>query len=285
MGECSGKCGSCCGSCGGDKKSPLLDIKHKLFVLSGKGGVGKSTVAASLAILLAKAGKKVALLDVDFHGPSQPTIFGMKDIRLNGSELGIIPAEKYGVKVVSIGLLMENEDDAVIWRGPAKIGVLKQLLEEVDWGGDLDYLVLDFPPGTGDEVLSACQTIPGDKRAVMVTTPQEVSLADCRKCVDFCRQVEVPVAGVVENMSYFVCPNCNEKHEIFLNGGGAALAAANGVKVLARLPLDPKFLASCDAGKIADGIEANPVLKSELETAAAELIRTEQENPAPCCCN
>lgn len=272
MSECSGNCSSCCGSCSDGKKSPMLDIKHKLFVLSGKGGVGKSTVAGSLAVLLAKAGKKVALLDVDFHGPSQPTLFGMKETRLGGNDKGIVPAEKYGVRVVSIGLLVDDSDAAVIWRGPAKIGVLKQLLEEVDWG-ELDYLVLDFPPGTGDEVLSACQMIPGEKRAVMVTTPQEVSLADCRKCIDFCRQVEVPVAGIVENMSYFVCPDCKGRHEIFRNGGGQLLADANGLPVLARLPLSPDFLTACDSGKIAEGLTG--ALEEELSAAVAQIIAGE----------
>ena len=176
MSGCTGNCESC-GHKGQEEKchvSPLVNIKHKIFVLSGKGGVGKSTVAAGLAVMLAKAGKKVALLDVDFHGPSQPTLFGLKDVRMEGSESGLFPVEKYGVRLVSIGLLMENEDSAVIWRGPAKIGVLNQLFEEVAWT-DTEYLVMDFPPGTGDEVLSACQTVPGDKMAVIVTTPQEVA--------------------------------------------------------------------------------------------------------------
>ena len=168
--------------------------------------------------------------------------------------------------------LVDDADAAVIWRGPAKIGVLKQLLEEVYWG-ELDYLVLDFPPGTGDEVLSACQMIPGEKRAVMVTTPQEVSLADCRKCIDFCRQVEVPVAGVVENMSYFVCPDCNKRHEIFRNGGGQTLADANGLPVLARMPLSPEFLTACDGGKIGDGLTG--ALLEELTAAAEKIIAGE----------
>ena len=276
MSGCTGNCESC-GQKGHEEKchvSPLVNIKHKIFVLSGKGGVGKSTVAAALAVMLAKAGKKVALLDVDFHGPSQPTLFGLKDVRMEGSESGLFPVEKDGVRVVSIGLLMENEDSAVIWRGPAKIGVLNQLFEEVAWT-DTEYLVMDFPPGTGDEVLSACQTVPGDKMAVIVTTPQEVALADCRKCVDFCRQVNVPVAGIVENMSYFVCPDCSKKHELFLSGGGAKLADAAGVDLIARLPLDPGFLKMCDEGKIAEGIEQSPVLKGELKMALVDIISKE----------
>ena len=276
MSGCTGNCESC-GHKGHEEQchvSPLAGIKHKIFVLSGKGGVGKSTVAAALSVMLAKAGKKVALLDVDFHGPSQPTLFGLKDVRMEGSDSGLFPVEKYGVRVVSIGLLMDNADSAVIWRGPAKIGVLNQLFEEVDWS-DTEYLVMDFPPGTGDEVLSACQTVPGDKMAVIVTTPQEVALADCRKCVDFCRQVNVPVAGIVENMSYFVCPDCSKKHELFLSGGGAKLAEAANVDLIARLPLDPVFLKMCDEGKIAEGIEQSPVLKGELKMALVDIVSKE----------
>ena len=276
MSGCTGNCESCSQK-GHEEKchvSPLVNIRHKIFVLSGKGGVGKSTVAAALSVMLAKAGKKVALLDVDFHGPSQPTLFGLKDARMEGGEAGLFPVEKYGVRVVSIGLLMENADSAVIWRGPAKIGVLNQLFEEVAWT-DTEYLVMDFPPGTGDEVLSACQTVPGDKMAVIVTTPQEVALADCRKCVDFCRQVGVPVTGIVENMSYFVCPDCAKKHELFLSGGGAKLAEAAGVDLIARLPLDPGFLKMCDEGKIAEGIEQSPELKGELKMALVDIVSKE----------
>ena len=276
MSGCTGNCESC-GHKGHEEQchvSPLAGIKHKIFVLSGKGGVGKSTVAAALSVMLAKAGKKVSLLDVDFHGPSQPTLFGLKDVRMEGNDSGLLPVEKYGVRVVSIGLLMDNADSAVIWRGPAKIGVLNQLFEEVDWS-DTEYLVMDFPPGTGDEVLSACQTVPGDKMAVVVTTPQEVALADCRKCVDFCRQVNVPVAGIVENMSYIVCPGCSQKHELFLSGGGAKLAEAANVDLIARLPLDPVFLKMCDEGKIAEGIEQSPVLKGELKMALVDIVSKE----------
>ena len=273
---CTGNCESC-GHKGHEEQchvSPLAGIRQKIFVLSGKGGVGKSTVAAALSVMLAKAGKKVALLDVDFHGPSQPTLFGLKDVRMEGTESGLFPVEKYGVRLVSIGLLMENEDSAVIWRGPAKIGVLNQLFEEVAWT-DTEYLVMDFPPGTGDEVLSACQTVPGDKMAVIVTTPQEVALADCRKCVDFCRQVNVPVAGIVENMSYFICPDCSKKHELFLSGGGAKLAEEANVDLIARLPLDPGFLKMCDEGRIAEGIEQSPVLKGELKMALVDIVSKE----------
>ena len=181
------------------------------------------------------------------------------------------------MKLVSLGLLVDNSNAAVIWRGPAKIGVLKQLFEEVNWGNDLDYLVLDFPPGTGDEVLSACQMIPGDKQAVMITTPQEVSLADCRKCLDFCRQVNVPVLGIVENMSGFICPNCNTKHALFSSGGGQLLADVHGIDLIAQVPMDPAFLQNCDKGKIAEGIEASPAVAAELASAVAAIKNATQK--------
>lgn len=267
MSECTHNCESCSskGSCGNEKVTEKMNrIKHKIFVLSGKGGVGKSTVASLLAVTLARDGFKVGLLDVDFHGPSLPTLFNVQNSRLGATENEELEAlEIAGVKLVSIGLLLEDPDQAVIWRGPAKIGVLKQVLEETDWG-DLDYLVCDFPPGTGDEILSGCQLIPGDKQAVIVTTPQELSLADCRKCVDFCRQAELPIAGVVENMSYFVCDGCSKKHFIFNNDGGKKLAEQYGLKLLATLPLDPAFLAKCEETNIAAALKSSDLFQSEM---------------------
>jgi len=272
---CSGNCGSCSsgGDCGHVKVAECMNrIKNKYFVLSGKGGVGKSSVAALLAVSLAGMGRRVGLLDVDFHGPSQPTLFGVADARLEpgDAENSIAPLDAGGVKLVSIGLLLEDSDQAVIWRGPAKMGVLEQLLSVVEWG-DLDDLVLDFPPGTGDEILSACQLIPGRKRAVVVTTPQEVSLADCRKCLDFCAKLELEVAGVVENMSGFVCPNCGTRHDLFASGGGEKLAAAHHVPLLAQLPLDPEFMRCCDAGSFVGELERFAVIRDAMKSVAADL--------------
>ena len=268
MSECSHNCESCKskGSCGNEKVTEKMNrIKHKIFVLSGKGGVGKSTVSSLLAVTLAKDGYRVGLLDVDFHGPSLPTLFNVQNSRLGATENEELEAlEIAGVKLVSIGLLLENPDQAVIWRGPAKIGVLKQVLEETDWG-ELDYLVCDFPPGTGDEILSGCQLIAGDKKAVIVTTPQELSLADCRKCIDFCNQAELPIAGVVENMSYFVCDECNKKHYIFNNDGGKKMAENYGLKLLATLPLDPSFLAECEKSNIAIALKNSNLFQKEME--------------------
>ena len=272
---CSGNCGSCAsgGDCAHTKVAECMNkIRNKYFVLSGKGGVGKSSVAALLAVSLAKMGRRVGLLDVDFHGPSQPTLFGVAWARLEpgDAENTIAPLDAGGVKLVSVGLLLDDSDQAVIWRGPAKMGVLEQLLSVVEWG-ELDDLVLDFPPGTGDEILSACQLIPGRKRAVVVTTPQEVSLADCRKCLDFCNKVGLEIAGVVENMSGFICPNCGTRHELFASGGGEKLAAAHHLPLLAQLPLDPGFMRRCDAGALADELDAFPVIRDAMRNVANDL--------------
>ena len=155
---------------------------------------------------------------------------------------------------MSIGLLLGDNDQAVVWRGPAKMGIVKQLLQDVDYG-KLDDLVLDFPPGTGDEILSACQLIPGEKNAIIVTTPQEVSLADCRKCLDFCGKLELKVSGIVENMSCFICPDCGKAHALFASDGGKKLADSYNLKLLAQLPLDPAFMSACDNGELPGKID------------------------------
>ena len=265
---CSGNCSSCGekGSCGNEDRKlneVLSKIGKKIMVLSGKGGVGKSSVAGSLAFLLAQAGKKVGLLDLDFHGPSQPTLFGAAHLRLSASEEGLLPLEVNGVNLVSIGLVMEDPDQAVIWRGPAKIGVLKQLIEDVVWG-NLDYLILDFPPGSGDEVLSAAQMIKGDRAAVIVTTPQEMSMADCRKCIDFCKKLEIGIAGIVENMTGFTCPDCGHTHPLFSRGGGEALARRYHAPLLAQLPIDPRFMACCDNGDLDHALRQAPEIREAL---------------------
>lgn len=271
---CSGNCSSCGekGSCENSdvKLNAVLDrIQHKIMVLSGKGGVGKSSVAASMAFLLAKAGKKVGLLDLDFHGPSQPTLFGAQHLRMEADENGLYPLDVKGIKLVSVGLVVDDNDQAVIWRGPAKIGVLRQLIEDVHWG-DLDYMILDFPPGSGDEVLSAAQMIKGNRSAVIVTTPQEMSMADCRKCIDFCQKVDLGVAGIVENMSGFTCPECGKTHPLFSTGGGAALAKKYGIPLLAQLPVNPAFMGSCDSGDLDSAMQKAPEIREAMEN----VIRT-----------
>ncbi len=230
-------------------REQMKRIRHKVMVLSGKGGVGKSTVAANIAVALALEGKAVGLLDVDFHGPSIPKLLNIESPppMTQGGKLS--PAV-YGenLKVVSLGFLLPEKDSAVIWRGPLKMGVIKQLLADVDWG-DLDYLIIDFPPGTGDEPLSVAQLIPDSSGAVIVTTPQELSLSDVRKSIDFCRKVKVPVLGVIENMSGFVCPHCKNVIDIFKKGGGETMAKAMGVPFLARIPIDPRIVEASDSGR------------------------------------
>ncbi len=262
---CTGNCGSCSdGSCEASAQRPgesdddylkrqklvlrMKGIRHKIVVLSGKGGVGKSTVAVNLAISLSLAGKKVGLLDVDIHGPSIPTMLGLVNAGVQTDGQNLLPVEIGGLKVMSVGFLLDNRDSAVIWRGPMKMGVIEQLLRDVKWG-ELDYLIIDSPPGTGDEPLSAVQLVGDMDGAVMVTTPQDVAAADVRKSLDFCRQLGLPVLGIVENMSGFVCPHCGEETPIFKGENGRKMAEAAGVPFLGSIPIDPNVGLSSDAGK------------------------------------
>jgi len=230
-------------------KKNMERIAHKILVLSGKGGVGKSTVAVNLAIALALEGRRVGLLDVDFHGPSIPTLLHLEGRRPEATANGLRPIEiEGGMKVMSLGFLLQRSDDAVIWRGPLKIGAIKQLLGDVEWG-DLDYLVIDFPPGTGDEPLTVAQMIPEADGAVVVTTPQDVSTIDVSKSVTFCRQLNIPVLGVVENMSGLVCPHCSKLIDLFKQGGGEEMAKRMDVPFLGQIPLDPQIVQSSDEGR------------------------------------
>lgn len=223
--------------------------RNSILVLSGKGGVGKSTVAANLAISLSLQGFSTGLLDTDFHGPSIPKLLGMENTRLvsrDGRRLE--PAELGSLKVISVDFLLENRTDPVIWRGPMKMNVIKQLFEDVNWG-DLDYMVVDCPPGTGDEPLSVVQLIPEPTGAVIVTTPQEMSLSDVRRSIQFCRALKLPVLGVIENMSGFVCPHCGQRTELFGSGGGEEMASEMDVPFLGRIPIEPAIVTSGDSGK------------------------------------
>ncbi len=256
MNESSSKPSACShgSNPGGDQSDVMLKenmskIRHKIVVLSGKGGVGKSTVAVNLAVSIAAKGLKVGLLDVDIHGPSVPKLLGLEGVMARGSGEKMIHSVKYSdnLVVMSVGFLMEDADQAVVWRGPLKYGIIKQFLSEVVWG-ELDYLIVDSPPGTGDEPLSVCQLIPEPDGAVIVTTPQDVALADVRKSVTFCRQLNMNVIGVIENMSTFVCPHCGEVTEIFKSGGGEAMAENMGVNFLGKIPLEPHIVHSGDEG-------------------------------------
>jgi len=223
-------------------------IKRKIVVLSGKGGVGKSTVAVNLAVALSLSGHKVGLLDVDIHGPSIPKMLHLDKARIRTENETMLPVEIGALKVMSIGFLLTGSDQAVIWRGPMKMGVIKQFLKDVVWG-ELDYLIVDCPPGTGDEPLSVIQLIENADGAVVVTTPQEVALLDVRKSVTFCRELKLPVLGGVENMSGFICPKCGEVSDIFKKGGGEAMAAEMGIPFLGRVPITQAVVDSGDAGR------------------------------------
>jgi len=227
----------------------IKQIRHQILVLSGKGGVGKSTVAANLAMSLALAGKNVGLLDIDIHGPSVPKILGIEKeiVQVTGNTL--LPVEMIeNLKVMSIGFLLRQRDDPVIWRGPMKYQMIKQFLKDVQWG-NLDFLIVDSPPGTGDEPLAIVQLLEDADGAVIVTTPQEVALSDVRKCISFCGNLNLSVLGVLENMSGFICPKCGEQTDVFKAGGGEIMARQMGVPFLGRIQIDPDIVRSCDSGK------------------------------------
>ncbi len=231
-------------------KKTLSRIKHKLVILSGKGGVGKSSIATNIAVGLSLKGKKVGLMDVDVHGPSIPRLLKLEGARPEVGGAGMYPiAWSKNLSVISLGFLLPSKEDSVIWRGPLKMGLIKQFIEDVVWGM-LDYLVVDCPPGTGDEPLSVMQLLGQDARAVIVTTPQAVAVDDVRRSVNFCRHTGNPVVGIIENMSGFVCPNCGKKVDIFKSGGGERLAREMDVPFLGKIPLDPKLVEAGDAGDV-----------------------------------
>ena len=231
------------------KKDALLPgVKNTIAVASGKGGVGKSTVAVNLAVALAKGGASVGLIDADIYGPSIPLMLGIKEkpkVYQDKTTMKMIPLENYGVKVMSIGFLVDD-NAPVIWRGPMASGAVKQFMTDVEWG-DLDYLIFDMPPGTGDIQLTLVQTVPLTG-AVIVTTPQEVSLIDARKALKMFTRVNVPVLGVVENMSYFIAPDTGKKYDIFGTGGGSSLSKELDVPFLGGMPIDPQIRIGGDKG-------------------------------------
>ena len=227
----------------------MENITHKFLVLSGKGGVGKSCIAVNLAVWLSMQGKTVGLLDIDIHGPSIPKLLNLEDrgVQAEGDKIKPILYSDT-LKIMSIGFLLQDESSAVIWRGPMKHNVIKQFVTDVSWG-NLDYLVVDCPPGTGDEPLSIVQLLGTADGAVIVTTPQQLAVVDVKKCITFCRQLKLPVLGVLENMSGFVCPKCGENTDILKSGGGEDMAMQMAVPFLGRIPIDPQIVQACDAGK------------------------------------
>ncbi len=228
-------------------RASLGRIKQKFIILSGKGGVGKSSVSVNLAMALARKGHDVGLMDVDIHGPDIPHMLGQKGLLGLNEDRKLIPlAYSDKLKTVSIDSLNAVKDNAIIWRGPIKHNVIRQFIGDVEWG-DLDFLLIDSPPGTGDEPLTVSQVVPG-ARAIIVTTPQEVALADVRKSINFCNTVKMDIFGVVENMSGYICPHCKEVVNIFGSGGGEKTAEAFGLTFLGKIPLDPEMVSCGDMG-------------------------------------
>lgn len=255
-------------------KDRLSHIKNKILVMSGKGGVGKSSVAAYLSVCLARKGYKVGLMDVDLHGPSIPRLLGLKGTLKPSPSGKAMPVNFMdNLDVISIETLMgENKDAATIWRGPIKIGVIRQFISDIEWS-DLDYLVIDSPPGTGDEPLTVAQTIK-DARALIVTTPQEISLADVRKSINFCRQVGMFILGLVENMSGFKCPHCGEKINLFKAHGGELMAVKENIPLLARLPIEPEVVRRGDEGSLAFLDQDEMEFTHEFDKLADQVIRS-----------
>lgn len=254
----------------------LSRIRHKIFVLGGKGGVGKSTVAVNLAASLAARGFETGLLDIDIHGPNVAKMVGLDGVRLSASADAskIAPAEPYPrLKVVSMAGLLPDSDAPVIWRGPLKMAAIRQFLGDVAWGS-LDFLIVDSPPGTGDEPLSIAQLIPDADGVVIVTTPQEVALLDSRKCINFARQLKLPVLGIIENMSGLNCPHCNGFIPLFSQDGGRRAAKELSVPFLGALPIDPDMPAHCDHGQPHVLLDGANVFKDTFQTVVDQLTRS-----------
>jgi len=250
-------------------RPPLPGVKNVIAVGAGKGGVGKTTVAVNLALSLARCGSRVGILDGDIYGPNVPIMLGLSTQLTTNEQRQIVPAEKYGLQVISIGFLT-NDDAPIIWRGPMLHGAIQQFFKEVAWK-DLDYLIIDMPPGTGDVALSLSQTVPV-VGAIVVTTPQLVSLADSRRAVRMYQKLSIPTLGVVENMSYYSCPNCHHEADIFGHGGGEGLATDMGVPFLGRLPIYQPIREGSDMGV--------PLVVAEPASAAARAFLTVAEQTA-----
>jgi ATP-binding protein involved in chromosome partitioning len=256
-----------------DADTAMATVKNIIGVASGKGGVGKSTVALNLALVLSQTGAKVGLLDADVYGPSIPLMLGMGKANMEVSDNKLQPAESNGLKVVSFGFFAEQEHQAAIYRGPIISGILKQFLVDTDWS-DLDYLIVDLPPGTGDIPLTLAQTIP-ITGILVVTTPQEVASNVAVKAIGMFNKLNVPILGVVENMSSFVCPNCNDNHYIFGQGGAKKISEKYNIPFIGEIPLHPGIMEGSDKGK--------PVVITDPESPSAEAFRISAKNIAAQC--
>lgn len=245
------KMGSCKDQSNGKECSCAVDrmafIKHKIIIASGKGGVGKSTISVNLARALQLKGFRVGILDADITGPDIPKLLGIEEQKLTQGPDGINPADADGIKAASMALILSSRDSPVVWRGPMKMAAIKQFIQDVNWGR-LDFLLIDLPPGTSDEPLSVLQLIPELEGAIIVTTPQDVSLLDSRKAVNMVKGMKIPILGIVENMSGFKCPHCQETINIFSTGGGREMAEEMDVPFLGSIPIDPKVCSLGDSG-------------------------------------
>lgn len=274
-----GSCGA--GGCGGNAAAAMQNmiidntlgkIKHKILVMSGKGGVGKSSVSTNLAVRLARKGYQVGLLDVDLHGPSIAGMLGVTGLLdVTSDKLAIPKAYGDNLKIISMQSLMQDKDQAVIWRGPAKANAIRQFVADVQWG-DLDFLVIDSPPGTGDEPLSVAKTVTGAK-AVIITTPQAVALADVRKSINFCRRIELEMIGLLENMGPFDCPCCGKSIAVFDQGGGEKTAKEMGINFLGTLPFDPDVVKNCDKGTPIGDQDENSMFVASLDQSIDRILK------------
>ena len=284
--SCEGVCSSCAEkkSCDDPRaqqvetESRMKRIKHKIVIASGKGGVGKSTVTVNLAAALRSLGYKVGILDGDITGPDIPKLLGIEDQKLMAGPSGLEPADADGIKAISMALLLQSRDSPVVWRGPMKMAALKQFIGEVNWG-DLDFLLVDLPPGTSDEPISIAQLIPALDGAIIVTTPQEVALLDSRKAVNMFLMMNVPMLGIVENMSGLVCPHCGQKIDVFKTGGGQTAASELGVPFLGAIPLDTEIGSLGDMGKTFANSKT-PAAKAFEEIVKSILARLQGEGAA-----
>jgi ATP-binding protein involved in chromosome partitioning len=280
--ECDQDCASCAGAQAGGQAHGLpqkadIDVRHVIIVLSGKGGVGKSTVSVNLSYALSSHGYRVGLLDLDIHGPNIPKMLGIEGHRLSALGDKIEPVRVTGsLSVVSMGFLLADQSTPVIWRGPMKMAAISQFLSDVDWG-ELDYLVVDLPPGTGDEALSIIQLAPNVRGAVIVTTPQDVATLDARKAIKFVEQLGIPVIGIVENMSGLVCPHCKEQIDLFGRGGGKKVAEEMHVPFLGAIPIDPEMRKAGDEGRPYILLHKDNVTWTNVQEVMEELVKVVEE--------
>jgi ATP-binding protein involved in chromosome partitioning len=258
----------------GPPEKATIDVRYVILVLSGKGGVGKSTVAVNLAYALSARGKQTGILDLDIHGPNVPKMLGLEEHQLLTDGKYLIPVRMTGtLQVISMAFLLQNKSDPVVWRGAIKMQVIRQFLSEVKWGS-LDYLIVDLPPGTGDEALTIAQIAPNLRGAVIVTTPQDVATLDSTKAITFVQKMDLPVLGVIENMSGFACPHCHENINLFGSGGGERIAKEHDVPFLGKIPIDIRMREAGDAGHPFIGKKEESETWNAIENVMERLIES-----------